>query len=158
MLCYFFQKFYFLFEMLSIVGYKYLWSALLCPYNYKYFLKILREKISPALLYTRSSSTCTSAQESRSKDIRNTSFWVIRMSLIWTSTWTRKTFYVNYIECHWTEHEYEHVQVSRSSWQPPTWDPSSLAMVFSSPISSCCMLAPTTWQIRLFTPEGALGC
>ena len=25
-----------------------------------------------------------------------------------------------------------------------TWDPSSLAIVFSSPISSCCMLAPTT--------------
>ena len=79
--------------------------------------KIIREKnCSPALLCTRSSSTCTSAQESRSKDIRNTSFWVIRMSPIWISIWTRKTFYVDYIECHWTEYEHEQVQVSRSSW------------------------------------------
>ena len=94
---------------------------LFCTYKCKYFLKLLREKLlekncSPVLLCTRSSSTCTSAQESRSKDMRNTSFWMIRMSPIWTSIWTRKTFFVIYIECHWTEHEQEQLQVSWSSW------------------------------------------
>ena len=63
----------------------------------------LRKNCLPALLCTRSSSTCTSAQESRSKDMRNTSFWMIRMSPIWRSIWTRKTF------------------LSRLYWVPLNW-------------------------------------